>query len=354
MTLKLNLGGITLTANRETLKLGATIYYKRHEGQLLYGKQNFFHGSMALIPKEAEGYATSGDVPALNISRINKNYLIDYIGRPDYYKPKEALSTGTGSKRIHEKTLLSFDIQVPSLEEQTKINQLFQSLDHTITLHEEKRKQLEQLKKALLQKIFADKTGYPDIRFKGFEEPWDNRKLGDESDIFDGIHQTPKYKDSGIMFLSVENIKTLTSKKYISKEDFDKDFKIFPEKGDILMTRIGDVGTPNVVNTKEKVAFYVSLALLKHVKTDPYFLCNAINSPYFQANLRKRTLLTAIPQKINKDEIGKVSLMVAPSDEEQKKIGRLFQCLDSKLSLIEKKIKQLKQLKQALLQQMFI
>lgn len=285
---------------------------------------------------------------------VNGYFIFLSLRLDTFMKQIKGITGGSSVPTMSQEKLKKLSLMFPTVDEQVKISQLFIQLDRTITLHEEKRKQLEQLKKALLQKIFADKTGYPDIRFKGFEEPWDNRKLGDESDIFDGIHQTPKYKDSGIMFLSVENIKTLTSKKYISKEDFDKDFKIFPEKGDILMTRIGDVGTPNVVNTKEKVAFYVSLALLKHVKTDPYFLCNAINSPYFQANLRKRTLLTAIPQKINKDEIGKVSLMVAPSDEEQKKIGRLFQCLDSKLSLIEKKIKQLKQLKQALLQQMFI
>ncbi|MYY64440.1 restriction endonuclease subunit S [Lactobacillus salivarius] len=143
MTLKLNLEGITLTANRETLKLGATKYYKRHEGQLLYGKQNFFHGSIALIPKEAEGYATSGDVPALDISNVNGKYLVDYISRPSYFKAKEALATGTGSKRIHEKTLLNFKITVPSLEEQNAISDFITNYTNLITLHQRK---LEKLK----------------------------------------------------------------------------------------------------------------------------------------------------------------------------------------------------------------
>ena len=138
MTLKLNLEGITLTANRETLKLGATKYYKRHEGQLLYGKQNFFHGSIALIPQEAEGYATSGDVPALDISNVNGKYLVDYISRPSYFKAKEALATGTGSKRIHEKTLLNFKITVPSLEEQNAISDFITNYTNLITLHQRK------------------------------------------------------------------------------------------------------------------------------------------------------------------------------------------------------------------------
>ncbi len=138
MTLKLNLEGITLAANRETLKLGSTKYYKRHEGQLLYGKQNFFHGSIALIPKEAEGYATSGDVPALNISNINSKYLVDYISRPIYFETKEALATGTGSKRIHEKTLLNFKIAVPSLEEQSEISDFIAKYTALIALHQRK------------------------------------------------------------------------------------------------------------------------------------------------------------------------------------------------------------------------
>ena len=155
MTLKLNLEGITLTANRETLKLGATKYYKRHEGQLLYGKQNFFHGSIALIPQEAEGYATSGDVPALDISNVNGKYLVDYISRPSYFKAKEALATGTGSKRIHEKTLLNFKITVPSLEEQNAISDFITNYTNLITLHQRKLEHLELMKKGLLQQMFV-------------------------------------------------------------------------------------------------------------------------------------------------------------------------------------------------------
>ncbi|PLA94491.1 restriction endonuclease subunit S [Ligilactobacillus salivarius] len=154
MTLKLNLEGITLAANRETLKLGSTKYYKRHEGQLLYGKQNFFHGSIALIPKEAEGYATSGDVPALNISNINSKYLVDYISRPIYFETKEALATGTGSKRIHEKTLLNFKIAVTSLEEQSEISDFIAKYTALIALHQSKLEKLKKMKKFLLQNMF--------------------------------------------------------------------------------------------------------------------------------------------------------------------------------------------------------
>lgn len=78
------------------------------------------------------------------------------------------------------------------------------------------------------------------------------------------------------MFLSVENISTLQSTKYISEEDFKRDYKVYPQENDILMTRIGDVGTTNVMTDNTLKAYYVSLALLKYKNTNPYFLSNAV------------------------------------------------------------------------------
>ena len=136
------------------------------------------------------------------------------------------------------------------------------------------------------------------------------------------------------MFLSVENISTLQSNKYISAEAFARDYKVFPERGDILMTRIGDVGTPNVIETSAKIAYYVSLALLKpQSDIDSYYLCNVIQSPSFQKGLRDRTLLTAIPQKINKDEIGKVDILLPISIDEQREIGQFFKSLNNLITL---------------------
>lgn len=193
----------------------------------------------------------------------------------------------------------------------------------------------------------------PTIRFRGFDDEWEQRKLGELVGIYDGVHQTPEYQDSGIMFLSVENIATLKSEKYISEEAFERDYKVYPEKGDILMTRIGDVGTTNVVETAEKVAFYVSLALLKPNGIDAYFLSNAMKTNVFQKGLRERTLVTAIPQKINKDEIGKIDIFITNNDEEQQKIGAYFSNLDHLITLHQRKCDETKKLKKYMLQKMF-
>ena len=249
----------------------------------------------------------------------------------------------------------SIEIPYTSYEEQKTIGDYLDSLDHLITLHQRKCDETKQLKKFMLQKMFP-KNGEknPKIRFEGFTDDWEQRKLGEVVGIYDGVHQTPQYQDSGIMFLSVENITTLKSEKYISEEAFERDYKVYPEKGDILMTRIGDVGTTNVVQTKEKVAFYVSLALLKPKEINSYFLSNAMKTSVFQKGLRERTLVTAIPQKINKDEIGRVNVFITNNAEEQKKIGDYFTALDHLITLHQRKCCELKKLKQYMANHMFV
>lgn len=207
----------------------------------------------------------------------------------------------------------------------------------------------------MLEKMFPKNGSVsPEIRFSGFDDDWEKRKLGEVVDVYDGIHQTPNYKNSGVMFLSVENISTLKSEKYISEEEFKRNFKIYPQNGDILMTRIGDVGTPNVVTNTEKLAFYVSLALLKPNGIDSYMLCNSILSPFFQKGLKDRTLVTAIPQKINKDDIGKVDIILPVSTDEQKHIGLFFRTLDHLITLHQRKLEKLKNIKKTCLEKMFV
>jgi len=246
----------------------------------------------------------------------------------------ESLLVGGGRAKLNAETLMDIELLLPSKDEQIQIGHYLARLDHLITLHQRKYEKLVNIKKSMLDKMFPQNgASVPKIRFKGFTDPWEQRKLGEVTAVYDGVHQTPDYTDSGVMFLSVENINTLRSEKYISEDAFQRDYKVYPQKGDILMTRIGDVGTPNVLETTEKVAFYVSLALLKPFGINSYFLNNAIQSPLFQADLKERTLVTAIPQKINKDEIGKVKIFLPESKQEQKQIGLLCRELDTLITL---------------------
>ncbi|MDY5649827.1 MAG: restriction endonuclease subunit S [Candidatus Enterosoma sp.] len=249
----------------------------------------------------------------------------------------------------------AMEISMPSLSEQGQIGELFKQLDNLITLHQRKHEKLTQIKKSLLEKMFpADGEKTPKIRFKGFTEAWEQRKLSDLVNVYDGVHQTPNYQSSGIMFLSVEDIRTLESNKFISESDFYRDYKIYPQKGDILMTRIGDVGTPNVVKNDNLKAFYVSLALLKPKTIDSNFLNNNIQSESFKKELKQRTLVTAIPQKINKDQIGLINVIYPCEIKEQVKIGLVFEKLGNLITLHQRKCKKLKNIKKSLLEKMFV
>lgn len=262
---------------------------------------------------------------------------------------------GSTIKRLYNKNILETTIHLPVFDEQEKIGTLFKQLDDIITLHQRKLEQLKELKKAYLQLMFPKKDEtVPRVRFADFEDDWQLCKLGDVVEIFDGTHQTPRYTDSGVKFVSVENIATLETKKYITHETYEKEYsKKRAKKGDILMTRIGDIGTMKVIETDEPLAYYVTLALLKAKETNPYFLSFIISSPEIQRNIWKRTLHIAFPKKINLGEINQVEMKITIF-EEQDKIGDLFTNLDDAIILNQNKLNQLKSLKKSYLQNMFI
>ena len=314
-------------------------------------------------------YASVGKLAILNIdaatSQAFYNMIFDDYDLRDlvYQRLNKAnelsewnklISTGTQSNLNADK-VKNFQMYLPKNHDEIKlISTFFKQIDNTIALHQRKLDLLKEQKKGYLQKMFP-KNGakVPELRFAGFADDWEVRKLNEVSDIYDGTHQTPKYQDNGVMFLSVENIKTLTSNKFISREAFEDEFKIRPQRGDVLMTRIGDIGTANVVETDEDLAYYVSLALFKSEELNPYFLQASIYAPFVQDQIWKRTLHIAFPKKINKNEIGQVPINV-PTLAEQTKIGSFFKQLDKTIALHQRKLDLLKEQKKGFLQKMFV
>lgn len=150
------------------------------------------------------------------------------------------------------------------------------------------------------------------------------------------------------MFLSVENIDTLTSKKFITKSDYLENYKHKPEYHDIFMTRIGSIGKTNILETHDPRAFYVSLALIKPKDIDPYYLKYWLSSNTTQKEIWRRTLQIAFPQKINKDEISKVQSSISKSKNEQHNIGQLLNKIDHLLLLQQRKLDELIQIKEGI------
>ena len=193
--------------------------------------------------------------------------------------------------------------------------------------------------------VRQNKLNVPTLRFGDFSDLWKKSTIEKNAKVYDGTHQTPIYTKSGVKFVSVENINDLySSGKYISVDDYNSDFKYVPEINDILMTRIGDIGTPALVTKSEPLAYYVSLALLKEIDLEPHFLYHYIQTAPFQKELWRRTLHVAFPKKINKNEIGDCAIFYPSTRCEQKKIALFFDGIEKRIKIQNKIIKHKKSL----------
>lgn len=312
-------------------------------------------GKFFLIPELDKPMTLAPNAVLIKSSKNNALFLYQMmISTPMQVAVGRKTTPGVQLK-INKTDFKRIQTNLPSLNEQEKIGEFFKQLDSLIALHQRKLEHLQEQKKGLLQKMFP-KNGetVPEVRFPGFTDAWEQRKLGEVADIFDGTHQTPKYTDSGIKFVSVENIATLETEKYISQKAYESEYSNKQaEKGDVLMTRIGNIGTPKLIEKDEPLAYYVTLALLKPKNIDSNFLAWGISSPKVQRNIWKLTLHIAFPKKINLGEINQVSISI-PSINEQKKIGDFFKQLDSLIALHQRKLDHLELMKKGLLQQMFV
>ncbi|PDP80446.1 hypothetical protein CLI72_09040 [Porphyromonas gingivalis] len=156
ISVKLHGKGISRTS-ATTLNLGATQYYLRRVGQLIYGKQNFHNGAIALIPKEYDNGITSKDIPSFvfDTTKSSPKYVLAYLLRTKYYEATEVYTTGTGSKRLKEDSFFSLPISLPSLEEQKKIADFLSLIDERIEVEEQLLQQYEKQKRYLLRQMFV-------------------------------------------------------------------------------------------------------------------------------------------------------------------------------------------------------
>lgn len=266
-------------------------------------------------------------------------------------------ATGSTFSEISKSNIENIITYTPFLREQEKIANFLSIIDKKIEYQQLKIELLQKYKAGIKEKLFLQLIRFKDNNGNDYPK-WTKKKLKSITDIYDGTHQTPNYTSNGIKFLSVENINNIDqSEKYISEADFNKEFKIFPEKGDILMTRIGDVGTSTLLENNDKYAFYVSLALLKTSRSNlisSSFLNQYISSNYFQRELYKRILHVAFPKKINKGDIGECHIFIPTSIEEQKKISDFLTKIDKKIKNEDEIKNKWHQIKKFLMQQMFV
>lgn len=184
-----------------------------------------------------------------------------------------------------------------------------------------------------------EKSRKPKIRFKGFTDDWEQRELGDCSEIFLGLTYTPKYVDEGKIFISSKDIAKdyldLSEPKYISEEEFNRSSEnAKPKKGDILFTRVGsNLGHPVIIETKEKLCIFVSLGYLRPLNfVHNYYIKYWMCSPDFKTQIFQKTGGGA-KVNVNTGWLKKFNFQFSKNTEEQIQIGVFFKNIDNLITL---------------------
>ena len=268
-------------------------------------------------------------------------------------------STGSTFESINSTDIKEAIISVPAIEEQDKIGSFFQQLDETIALHQRKLDLLKEQKKGYLQKMFP-KNGakVPELRFAGFADDWEERKLGEFSDVRDGTHASPKYVSQGHPMVTSKNLThsglDMTDVSFLTDEDFNEINKRSKVSiGDILFGMIGTIGNPVIVDRDD---FAIkNVALIKEKTSNPItnkWLLQYLKSPSFNRFIQKEN--AGGTQKFIALGLIRDMKLRVPEFDEQQKIGSFFKQLDDTIVLHQRKLDLLKEQKKGFLQKMFV
>ena len=156
LTVRLHLKGVGVREHRGTESENATYYFKRRAGQLIYGKQNIFRGAIGIIPSHLDGYSSSRDIPAFDVSsRVSVDWLYLFLSRSSFYKSLERLSAGSGSKRLHPMELYKIVILLPPILHQKQVARIFDIAQQEIDLLNQLAEQYRTQQRGLMQKLLT-------------------------------------------------------------------------------------------------------------------------------------------------------------------------------------------------------
>ena len=252
---------------------------------------------------------------------------------------------GSTIKRLYNDNILHTVISMPSVAEQKKIGAFFKELDHLITLHQRKLERLKNVKKSMLDKMFPkDGEVVPEIRFKGFTDAWEQRKLGDVGTTYTGLSGKAK-EDFGhgngkfITYMNVFSNSVASSEMTEPVEIDDRQNKVI--SGDVLFTTSSEtpeeVGMSSVWLEKSENTYLNSFCFgyRPSIVFEPYYLAYMFRS----SSMRKK--ITFLAQGISRYNISKNKMMnieiFVPTMSEQQRVGEYFRKLDHLITLHQRK-----------------
>ena len=295
---------------------------------------------------------------------LNAHYFYHTFSKL-FYKRVMAMTAKTSVDSVRLEMISDMKIPVPNVEEQRKIGNLLDGIDHLITLHQRKCEEMKTLKKYMLQKMFPQNGQLvPQIRFSGFTEDWEQRKLGDVADVtkLAGFEFTEHvvYSDEGnIIALRGLNIKNgqliLDDVKYIDGSNFSKlsRSKLFID--DIMFTYVGTVGEVAIINENDRFYLAPNVSRIR-VKSDdsPQFISHYMRTDNFKNKIIFPLIATSSQPALSMENIRKFTINIPINKEEQDCLAKYFDSLDHLITLHQQKCDELRNIKKFMLQNMFI
>ncbi|MBT9022104.1 hypothetical protein BTH73_05745 [Lactobacillus delbrueckii subsp. bulgaricus] len=342
--------------NKKVASKDLSSYLLLHHGDFAYNKSysnGYPFGTIKRLEKYPQGVVSSLYIAFKPNSSISSDFMAQYYESNNWhkeiYKCAAEGARNHGLLNVPPSDFFATNLNIPiTKSEQLKIGRLLNAVDQTITLHEEKKRQLERLKSALLQKMFADKSGYPPVRFEGFSDKWEQVKYGE---IF---QRRSKMGVSTPTLPSVEYDDINPGMGTLNKEPKSKGISkrgIYFNPGDVLFGKLRPYLKNWLFACFEGVAvgdFWV----LTSSKIDHGFTYSLIQTPGFQyiANLSSGS-------KMPRSDWGLVSnarTFIPINHLEQERISSVLFGLDHAITLYEHKLEILNKIKSFLLQNMFI
>ena len=314
-------------------------------------------------PAGAMGKTAYNAVIGRGVAAIKGNeFIYQLLVKMDVDGFWKTLSCGSTFESLNSDNIKNAEVKIPTTAEQIKIGGYFQQLDNLITLHQRKFEKLTNVKKSMLEKMFPQNgSSYPEIRFKGFTDPWEQRKLGDIGETYTGLSGKTKadFGHGQARFVTYMNVFSNP----ISNPEMTEPTEIDPKQNEV---EVGDVFFTTSSETPEEVGMS-SVLLEKRGKTYLNSFCfgfrpsEKIDSYYLAYMLRSesaREKIILLAQGISRYNISKNKVMEIavslPSLDEQKLIGQYFRQLDNLITLHQRELEKLQNIKKSMLEKMFV
>ena len=331
------------------------------EGDILISRLPEPAGRACILPNLASKMITAVDCTIVRVSKDTSNkFLLQYLSSQKYFDEVNACLAGGTRQRISRSNLANFDVAIPvKKSEQEVIGIYFEKLDHLITLHQCKYDKLTNAKKSMLEKMFPKNgSNVPEIRFKGFTEAWEQRKLGEVADIVGG--GTPstsisEFWDGDIDWYApaeiADQIYLTSSQRKITEQGYNHSSAKMLPAGTVLFTSRAGIGKTAILSRKGCTNQGFQSIIPHKDKLDSYFVFSRTDElkQYGETVGAGSTFV-----EVSGKQMANMVLMMPKTMAEQKIIGKYFTNLDNLITLHQRKLEKLKNIKKSMLEKMFI